>query len=162
MRLAIVLLVTALSASAEFRRVEVDFQGIDCVSCVESLPGRLERVRGVEAVEVDLDRSRVTVRLEAGNRARLAPLLSRITQDGTKILRVEAVVRGKITQHGETLGCQPTGLTETYRLQFAEGASRLNPQDGALYEIRGVVSEIEPGAEPVLAVESVETVAAER
>lgn len=163
MRLAILLLVTALSAKAEFRRVEVDFEGTGCASCAESLPGRLERVRGVESVEVDLDRSRVTIQLAAGNKARLAPLFSRITQDGTKIRRVETLVRGKIARQDGKLSFQPSGLTETYHLRQAEGASRLNPLDEALYEIRGVISEIEPGAESILTADSIEAVpAAER
>lgn len=163
MRLAILLLAAALSASAEFRRVEVDFEGTGCVSCVESLPGRLERVRGVESVEVDLARNRVTIRLEAGNKVRLAPLFSRITQDGTKIRRVETVGRGTIARQGDELRFQPSGLTETYRMRPVEGASRLNPQDGVMYEIRGVLSEIDLGAESMLEAQSIEAVpAAER
>ena len=150
MRLAILLLATALSASAEFRQVEVDFEGTGCVSCAESMPGRLERVRGVEKVEVDLDRSRLSIHLEAGNKARLGPLLSRVTQDGTKIRRVEAVVRGTISQQGSAANFQPSGLTETYLLKLAAGASKLKPQDGVLYEIEGVVSGIEPGGDAAL------------
>jgi len=161
MRLAILLLAAALSASAEFRRVEVDFEGTGCASCAESLPARLGRVRGVESVEVDLSRNRVTIRLQAGNKTRLAPLVSRITQDGTKIRRVETVVRGKIARQGDGLSLLPSGLTETYRLRPGERASRLNPQNEVLYEIRGVFSDAEPGAESSLEAESIEALPAE-
>jgi copper chaperone CopZ len=160
MRVAILLLAAALCASAEFRRVEVDFEGTGCVSCAESLPGRLGRVRGVEDVKVDLDRSRVAIQLAAENKVRLGPLLARITQDGTKIRRVETVVRGKIAHEGSAWNFQPSGLTETYHLRPAEGAARLNPQDEMLYEIAGAVSGIEPGAEPILEAQSIEAVPA--
>lgn len=149
------LLVTVLSASAEFRRVVMDFQGTGCVSCAESLPDRLGRVRGVENVEVDLDRSRVTVHLAAGNKARLAPLVSRVTQDGTKILRVEVVAFGAITQQGDTLEFQPGGLSESYRLEPAGDTPRSAPQAGTVYEIRGSFPEGEPGPDSILKAESI-------
>jgi copper chaperone CopZ len=162
MRLAILLLASTLGASAEFRQVTVDLEGVDCAACLESLPGRLERVRGMETVGIDVDLRRVTMRLAAGNEVRLAPLLARLTQGGTKIRRVETVVRGAITRQDDKLAFQPAGLAETYRLQPAENASLLRPQDEVLYEIRGYVSGIEPGAEPVLEAKSIEAVAAER
>jgi copper chaperone CopZ len=161
LRLAILLLAAVVSAHAEFRRVEVEFEGTGCASCAESLPERLKRVRGVERVEVDLERNRVTIQLESGNKTRLAPLFSRITQDGTKIRRVETVARGKIAQQGAELVLQPGGLTETYRLRPAEGVPRISPQAEATYEVRGVFSEAEPGADSILEVQSLETVPAQ-
>ena len=162
MRVAILLLAAALSASAEFRRVELDFEGTGCASCVESLPDRLGRVRGVENVAVDLERNRISVHLASGNKTRLAPLISRITQDGTKILRVEVVVLGAIARQGEQLTFQPSGFTETYQLRPARGAARLNPQDEVLYEVRGVLSGIDAGAESILEAEFIETAPAEK
>jgi copper chaperone CopZ len=161
MRLTILLLATTLAASAEFRRIDIDFEGTGCASCAESLPERLKRVRGVESAEVDLDRNRVTVHLEPGNKTRLAPLVSRITQDGTKIRRVEAVARGTIARQSGELRFQLSGLNEAYRLRAVEGASPIQPQDGTLYEVGGVLSGIEPGAEPTLETGSIEAVPAE-
>ncbi len=162
MRFAILLLATALGASGEFRQVVVDFEGTGCVSCAESLPGRLGRVRGVEKADVDLDHNRLTIGLAAGNKTRLGPLLSRITQDGTKIRRVEALVRGRIIEAGATPGFQPSGLTETYLLEPAADASKVAPQEDVLYEVRGVVSRIEPGADAVIAVQSIEAIPSEK
>jgi copper chaperone CopZ len=161
MRVAILLLATAVCSSAEFRRIEIDFEGTGCASCAESLPERLKRVRGVERAEVDLDRNRVTVHLEPGNKTRLAPVVSRITQDGTKIRRVETVARGTITRQGSALSFQLSEVNETYHLRAPESASPFNAEDGVLYEIGGVVSGIEPGAEPTLQAESIGAVPAE-
>jgi hypothetical protein len=152
MRAAILLLVTTLAAHAEFLRVEVTFQGTDCISCTESLQGRLERVRGVESVALDLERSIVTLGLAAENSVRLAPLLSRITQDGTKISRIEIVAKGAILREEGKLRFQPVGLKETYRLQLSAEDSKRELQQGSLYEVRGTVLEFEPGADAVIAV----------
>jgi copper chaperone CopZ len=150
MRLAILLLAPALAAHAEFARVEVTFQGTECLSCTESLQGRLERVRGVETVAVDLERSIVTMDLETGNNVRLAPLLSRITQDGTKISRIEVVVTGTVARQEGKLRFHPDGLREAYRLQHSSSAPKPELQSDSRYEIRGTVSEVEPGAEAVI------------
>jgi copper chaperone CopZ len=158
MRWAILLLAAAVSANAEFRQIDIDFEGTGCASCAESLPERLKRVRGVESATVDLGRSRVSVHFEPGNKARLAPVVSRITQDGTKIRRVETVARGKITRQGDNLVFELTGSSETYQLRPAEGAPPLNPKDGLLYDIQGVLSGIEPGAETILEAQSMDAV----
>jgi hypothetical protein len=150
MRLAILWLATTLAAQAEFVRVAVTFQGTDCISCTESLQGRLERVRGVESVALDLERSIVTMGLEAENKVRLAPLLSRITQDGTKISRIEIVAKGAIMREEGKLRFQPAGLKETYRLQLLAEDSKRELQQDSLYEIRGTVLDFEPGADAVI------------
>jgi copper chaperone CopZ len=159
--ISILVLAIVTPARAEFRQIEVTFEGTGCISCAESLPGRLERVRGVKEVRLDLDRSTVAIKLEAGNKVRLAPLLARITQDGTKVRRVEASSRGTIERQGEGFRFQPAGLSEVYRLKTAGSAPPLNPRDGALYEVRGVVTDFEPGSEAMLEAASVQAVPAE-
>jgi copper chaperone CopZ len=160
--LCLTMLVFAAAATArgEFLRVEVAFQGTDCLSCTESLQGRLERVRGVETVTLDLDRSVVTMQFETANKVRLVPLLSRITQDGTKISRTEVVVRGTITRQDEGYRFQPAGLREVYRLALPEGDAKLELREDSEYEIRGTASEVEPGGEPVIQIVSASAVKA--
>lgn len=147
-RAFLVLLVAALPVGAEFLSLEVTFQGIGCASCIESLEGRLGRVRGVETVTVEADRSLVRLQLAPDNRVRLHPLLSRITQDGTKVVSTAVVVRGEITSDENGLLFQPSGLSRRYRLE----TPKMEPQPNTPYEVRGVV----PGTERVLKAESVE------
>jgi hypothetical protein len=61
-------------------------------------------VRGVENVEVDMERNRATIHLAEGNKARLGPLFSRITQDGTKI-RASARIKRPPPSSRKTTGC---------------------------------------------------------
>lgn len=115
MRLLLILLL-ASSARAEFLDLRIAFQATDCVSCAESLEGRLARVRGVEKVELNLAPSTVHLTLAPGNKVRLGPLEARITQDGTKILSIEAVCRGQAVQTDDGLALHPSGLTQTLPL----------------------------------------------
>jgi hypothetical protein len=151
---AILMLACMSLAHAEFLRVEVTFQATDCISCTESLAGRLERVRGVESVTLDLDRSLVTMKLEAANKVRLTPLLSRITQDGTNISRTEVVVIGTIVRQEQEYRFQPAGLREVYRVNLLEADPKPELREDSAYEIRGFVSEAEPGGEPLIEVVS--------
>jgi len=111
MRLLLILLL-AVSAHAEFLDLRIAFQGTDCISCAESLEGRLARVRGIEKVDLDLAASTVHLILAPSNKVRLGPLEARITQDGTKILSIEAVCRGQTVQTADGLALHPSGLTQ--------------------------------------------------
>lgn len=111
MRLLLILLAVQ-AAPAEYLDLRIMFQGTDCVSCAESLEGRLARVRGVQKVELDLQASSVHLELAEGNKVRLGPLRARITQDGTKIISIEAVCRGEIQSDAGKLSLKPTGLTQ--------------------------------------------------
>lgn len=115
MRFLLILLL-AVAVRAEFLDLRIKFQGTDCVSCAESLEGRLARVRGVETVELDLTASTVRLTLAPGNKVRLGPLEARITQDGTKILSVEAVCRGEAVATDDGLALLPSGLTRALPL----------------------------------------------
>ena len=145
MRLVIFLLALGLPAAAQFQQMEVTFEDTGCASCVESLEGRLARVRGVEAVNLDAERGVVTLRLEENNRVRLGPLFARITQDGTKITRVAAVALGAIEGNADAWLFHPSGLGQTFRLQLAGEAAKVRPESGVVYKVSGVLSGAELG-----------------
>ena len=149
------LLAAVLPLCAEFLRIDVALEDIGCASCIESLQRRLARVRGVERAEIDAKLGIATMHLAAKNRVRLRPLLSRITQDGTKVLRTEVIARGSV-EAGETgLLFRPSGLTQAYVLVLEQQAMKDKPLAGVTYEVRGVVSPAESGAKPALRASSV-------
>jgi copper chaperone CopZ len=86
--------------AAEWLRAVIRFQPTDCASCVESLAARLERVRGVEQVQVDSTRNLVKIQLAAGNRVRLSRLRDVIQQDGTRWLHSEVEAKGACLDGG--------------------------------------------------------------
>lgn len=138
----------------EFLRIEVAFQDTGCASCLESLQGRLERVRGVERVEIDAANGIAKMQLAAGNKVRLAPLLARITQDGTKILNTGVVARGVISAAEPGPMFQPSGLAESYRLKLS---AKPNPafEAGAAYRVEGAIQQPEASDYAILQVKTV-------
>ncbi len=151
----ILLLVVSPSLDAEFLRVEVAFQDTGCVSCIASLEGRLGRVRGMEKVEIDLDRGVAIMYLAPKNRVRLTPLLARITQDGTKILGTKVEARGVIESLQQGLTFTPSGINQTYRLALKGEAEGTIPKSNFTYRVRGSVEETGPGSEALLTASTV-------
>ena len=154
MRLALIVLGAVLPLGAELLKVEVTFQDTGCASCIASLERRLARVRGVERVEIDAGRGLATLDLAPDNRVRLTPLLSRITQDGTKILRTEMVAKGAITTGADGLVFQPSGRKQAYRVEFEQEISETAAQLGAMYTVRGIVTGLAPELQATLKVGS--------
>jgi cation transport ATPase len=141
MKLALFFLLT-LTASAQFRSMEIAFQGIDCASCMESLPSRLQRVRGVESATVDLKRGVLKIQLAEQNRVRLEQVRDMIEQDGTKVKSATVTVKGELAQVDGKWVLQPPALPASYEVEAASPAAgsvtvsgevtKLRPESGRL------------------------------
>ncbi len=154
MRALLLSVLLAAPLAGELLDAEIRFRGTGCASCAESLEPRLRRIRGVETVELDLERSLVRLTLEPGNRARIAPLRLRVTQDGTKILDMSVTVQGVVLeQNGEWL-LSVSGPNEALAL---ETSAAVQLDAGPTYRLAGEIVEVEGGA-LMLRVESAERV----
>src|SRR5581483_4180398 len=109
------LVLLGVPACAQFRSMEIAFQGIDCASCMESLPSRLQRQRGV-----------LKIQLAEQNRVRLEQVRDMIEQDGTKVKSAAVTVKGELSQTDGKWVLQPPSLPAGYEV---EGAS---PTAGAV------------------------------
>ena len=120
---AAALALAAAGLRAEYREIEIVFAPkTDCISCVESLEGRLARVRGVERAELDLAASRIRLTLAAGNVVRTAPLRARIGQDGTAIVEMLVTAEGFAARGAEGWTLTISGIDEVLPMSFDEGA----------------------------------------
>lgn len=93
MRASLLAALLAVPLAGELKRAEIRFEPSECVSCTESLPERLRRIRGVEHAALRPGQPpTLEVRLAAGNRVRLTRIRETIEQDGTKwtTARIEA------------------------------------------------------------------------
>jgi hypothetical protein len=132
-------LATAAPAMAQFRTIEVSFQGMGCVSCIESMPERLRRLRGVETASVDAAKSVVSLRLAEKNRIRLEQVRDLIEQDGTKTLRASVEAAGTVRLVDGKGTFEPAGTAVQYWLETA--GTKLSEGDGTL---RGEIANLRP------------------
>ena len=124
-RLATLLLLCSIAARAQFLEFHVRFDDGGCLSCAESLEGRMQRVRGVETVKLDLEQGVIELKLEPDNRVRLAPLMSRIEQGAAKALQTKLIARGVVmVDDGERkLELQGLAADQSYSLEGDVGAT---------------------------------------
>jgi|GEM_PF-1958706 len=141
-RLTGCLFLFSAAAAAQFTSIEVRFRGVGCASCIESMPGRLQRLRGVEQVSVDATAGIVRIQLNEINRVRIEQVRDTLEQDGTKTLSASVRVSGMIRKEDTGWLIRPGGLPSSYRVDLdqAPEAAREAIQEG-LFEIRG---QIEP------------------
>ena len=142
MKLLLLLLVAAFPCAAQFRSMEIYFQGIGCVSCVESLPSRVNRLRGIESAEVDAGKSLLKIQLAAQNRVRLEQVRDMVQQDGTKVTKAVVHVKGELAQKGADWVLSPAGLPVTYQVH---GSADAAPSAG-VHLVQGEVAELSPAS----------------
>ncbi len=118
LRLAVLLISAAGALSAQFLEFQIRFDAGGCVSCAESLKGRMQRVRGIETVTLDLERGMIRLELAADNRVRLVPLMSRIEQGGARALETKLKAKGVVVEDGsgQKLELQGAATGQTYIL----------------------------------------------
>ena len=146
--------------AAQLRSVDLSFTGIECASCLDSLPGRIQRLRGVESAQVHAAKQTVAVKLAGQNRIRLEQIRDAIEQDGTKVREATLTVTG-------VLGEAEAG-SGRWLLQLPNGAQFEVSVDGgppsAQYALKpgraaisGTIANVRPAAGPmVIAVKSIE------
>jgi hypothetical protein len=133
------LVLLAMPCLAQFRSMEIAFEGIDCASCMESLPGRIQRLRGVESAAVDPQRRVLRIQLAAENRVRLEQVRDMIEQDGTKVKTAAITVKGELSQVDGKWVLQPPSLPSNYEV---EGGS---PSAGN-FTVSGEVTKLRPAS----------------
>lgn len=131
----------ALPLFAQFDRIELRFEGMGCASCIESMPARIKRMRGVEEVSVDAAASILKIRLAESNRVRLEQVRDAIQQDGTKVKSAGVVLRGAVTRQDGKWTVQPLEGGASYVL---EGGGPWS--EGKRYRIEGNIADPAPGA----------------
>ncbi|MGH9672932.1 MAG: hypothetical protein ACRD44_07085 [Bryobacteraceae bacterium] len=138
---AAILTLLCATAQAELLRLEFTLTGVNCVSCFESLPSRLGRVRGVDSVEVNLEKSTVKMALARGNRIRLMLLRDTLQQDGTKVVAVRLEAEGGVGRDNGRWVFTPGPAGEQFLLPAAEKSIESA-------SVTGTIREFPPNPEP--------------
>ena len=143
-------------AGAQIQRLELEFTGVNCEPCLESLPARAKRVRGVEDASLTAARNVLALTMAPINRVRVEQFRDLIEQDGTKAVRATRIeVRGVLGAKGATLSLPGHALP--FSLDWADvatGSARPNAaaaplEDGAAVTLTGTIPTLKspvPGA----------------
>ena len=145
--------------------MELSFTGIECASCVDSLPARIQRLRGVESAKVDAARQILTVKLAEQNRVRLEQMRDAIEQDGSKVQEATLTVAGLPTEavapgSGRWLLQLPGGSSQfEVSLDGAPPSAQYALKPGRTAVVTGTIGNLRPSAGAMtIAVKSIEAV----
>ena len=132
------------AAAAQFLSMEITFQGVGCVSCAESLPERVRRIRGVESAAVDVEKGILKIALAHENRVRIEQVRDMIEQDGTKAKTAAVKVQGELSRNGDRWILQPPSLPVAYEVRGAA------PSKPGTYVISGAIEKLRPESGPLV------------
>lgn len=110
------LLAFVVPVCAQLRVVEIAFEGIGCASCIESMPARVSRFRGVEGATVDVAKAVLTIKFAPANRVRVEQLRDAVEQDGTKVRKIDLQAAGTVEKDGGRWIFRIEGNPATYEL----------------------------------------------
>jgi len=144
LKAAAALCVLALPCLGQWETFEIRFEGVGCSSCIESLPGRVQRLRGVESAEVGASSGILRVKLAAENRVRLEQVRDMIEQDGTKARSAMVSGRGQLRQEaGQWLFRIPSQNVD-YLLEAGKGM-----EAGSNVVLSGAIENLRPSDGPI-------------
>jgi cation transport ATPase len=109
-------LLFALVSIAEFLHVEQSVTGLDCMSCAESAPRNLKKIKGVESASFRTKDSVAVLELKPGNTVTLGDIRDAVKRMGYTPAGAKVTVRGEARKDGEKWILHVAGFDAQYPL----------------------------------------------
>jgi copper chaperone CopZ len=144
-------LLLALISIAEFLHVEQSVTGLDCMSCAESAPRNLKKIKGVESASFRTKDSVAVLELKPGNTVMLGEIRDAVKRMGYTPAGARVTVRGEARKDGGKWILRVAGVDAEYPLDVPAGQevreSGVTIIEGSLAEPAGPlkVSAAKPG-----------------
>jgi copper chaperone CopZ len=142
----LVLLVPSPSR-AEYRRIELKILGMDCATCAHGVRVGVQKVAGVESVELSLDRAQADIRLRPDNRVSIDQFRRIVRANGFEDGQATVTATGTVREVGGKLAFDVTGLPtplivspdKTAPAAYKQLKAALDSKQPAVFEIVGTV-----------------------
>jgi copper chaperone CopZ len=114
-------LLFALVSIAEFLHVEQSVTGLDCMSCAESAPRSLKKIKGVESASFRTKDSVAVLELKPGNTVTLGEIRDAVKRMGYTPAGAKVTVRGEARKEAGKWILRVAGLDAEYPLVVSAG-----------------------------------------
>jgi cation transport ATPase len=144
-------LLFALISLAEFLHVEQSVTGLDCISCAESAPKNLKKIKGVDSASFRTKDSVAVLELKPGNTVTLGEIRDAVKRMGYTPAGAKVTVRGEARKDGAKWILHVAGSDAEYPLDVSAGQaireSGITIIEGSLVDPAGPlkVSAAKPG-----------------
>ena len=149
------------TAHAEYTRVELKIFGMDCAICAHGVRVAVQKVEGVESVELSLERAQADIRLRAGNAVALDRFRQIVKGNGFEPKEATVTAVGTVRDSGGKLSFDISGAgtslivspdkTSAATIKILKSA--LEARAATVFEVSGVVTLGKDGKE-IIAVSS--------
>ena len=144
-------------ARAEYTRVELKIFGMDCAICAHGVRVAVQKVEGVESVELSLEHAQADIRLRAGNAVALDRFRQIVKANGFEPKDATVTAVGTVRDSGGKLSFDISGVgtslsvspdkTSAATLKLLKSA--LDAKAAAVFEVSGVVTLGKDGKETI-------------
>ena len=158
-RLSILLFALLLpaAAGAEYTRVELKIFGMDCATCAHGVRVAVQKVEGVESVELSLERAEADIRLRAGNTVSLDRFRQIAKGNGFEPKEAKVTALGTPRDAGGKLAFEVSGvagllivaLDKTSPAALTTLKSAVDSKSPAAFEVTGSVEKRPDGTETI-------------
>jgi copper chaperone CopZ len=139
----------ALTAQGQYKQINMTVFGMDCPPCAFAIRLSMKNVRGVNGVDVDLNKGLVTIKLTAGSTAELRQFNEAVEKNGFAHQDADVLVEGVLSGSPKAPLLQVTGTNDRYALvPFAQGVD-VTALLGKSVIIQGVLPQSPRGKIPV-------------
>jgi copper chaperone CopZ len=114
-------LLFALLSLSEFLHVEQSVTGLDCMSCAESAPRNLKKIKGVDSASFRTKDSVAVLELKPGNTVALGEIRDAVKRMGYTPAAAKVTVRGAARKDGAKWILRVAGMDAEYPLDVAAG-----------------------------------------
>jgi cation transport ATPase len=114
-------LLLALLPIAEFLHVEQSVTGLDCMSCAESAPRNLKKIKGVDSASFRTKDSVAVLDLKPGNTVTLGEIRDAVKRMGYTPAAVKVTVRGEARKDGDKWRLRVAGSDAEYTMDVSAG-----------------------------------------
>ena len=106
----VVLLALPTLGQAEYTRVELKILGMDCATCAHGVRVAVQKVDGVESVELSLERASADIRLRPANRVSIDRFRQIVKANGFEPKQASVTAVGTVRETGGTLTFDVSGV----------------------------------------------------
>ena len=111
-----ILMLSALGAQAEYRKVSLTVFGMDCAPCAHAIHVSMKGIRGVDKVDVDLNTGLVVIQLTSGNNATLQQFNAAVEKNGFTHKDAKVLAVGKLGGTSAAPYFEVSGTPDRYAL----------------------------------------------
>ena len=156
-RLLLVLILVLLPSHgiAEYKRVELKILGMDCAICAHGVRVAVQKVDGVESVELSLERAQADIRMSKDNRVSLDQFRKIVKANGFEPRQATVTAIGTVRDVDGKLAFAVSGVARPLLVSPDKSAAAaytqlekaLDAKSPASFEVTGVVEHPGDGVE---------------